>query len=403
MEHCQQLIPFVLFDKYPLGIFRHMTPSVLHWLLLPTLLISIVCFTGCSTNSSTPPEKITNSSARVASKKWHPGHYAGLMTLKMPKELLIAADIENFDIKDLGWNSDALDAFIASLPAEVVGIEIGVTWRMLEKAEDHYDFSFIETALTICERYSKHLFVHVSERSFTQAVDPAPDYIKKSNGVLNSEHWDGGGDIAMIWKPTVAQRYYALIKALGIAFNDKPHFEGITFPESALGSNANATVLQEIEWSDSDYLNYMISRVDTAQYYFPDCVIFQGLNWGPVEALIDHAIQVGAGVYGPDLEPDSSLRTDTPVNRIQAYEQIELHSGVIPMGMDVQEPEYLRSSDKLVDVTAQKIFDMGVETLKLNYIFWNVIEGEGLGITFDSILNVIELEGGRINITQPSF
>ncbi len=378
---------------------------------------------GCSNNPSNSPASssstnlsvttssvISSSSASVgsssvgsntASKKWHPGHYAGLMTLKMPEGLLKAADIDNFDIKDMTWDTENLRTFIGSLPDDIVGIEIGVTWRMLEGDSNSYDFSFIDSALAVSESFSKYVFIHVSERSFQKAIDPAPDYIKNMNGIMTSEHWDGGGDIAMIWKPIIAARYFALIKALGIAFNDHPSFEGITFPESALGSDADTDLVKEIEWSDSNYLHYMMSRVDTAKQYFPDCVVFQGINWGHVDSLTAHAIRVGAGLYGPDLEPDISLRTDIQVNRIQSYEHIIANAGAIPMGMDVQEPEYLIANDKLVDVTAEKIFAMGVETLKLNYIFWNVVEGEGLAISFSQILAVIAKEDARINRNTP--
>jgi hypothetical protein len=76
----------------------------------------------------------------------------------------------------------------------------------------------------------------------------------------------------------------------------------------------------------------------------------------------------------------------------------------MPLACDVQEPEYLGHVGKKVigKLTPEGIYDMGVNALKLNYIFWGVVEGSGKNFTFArDVLPYLNRVRGKINTRLP--
>ena len=171
-----------------------------------------------------------------------------------------------------------------------------------------------------------------------------------------------------------------MIHALGDRFDSEPSFEGIVLPETAL-----AVPLKSQGLTEKSYMHALRTQIAAASEAFPHSVVLQQVNWlhgererqvKLFEELADFCYQVGAGCGGPDLVPDRQRAADRP--RIPAYEVYPKYAGRIPLGVDVQVPQYTGWAGSRFEgeLTPAAIHDMGHNTLKLNYIFWSLVEGD---------------------------
>lgn len=350
-------------------------------------------------------EKISSSeSIPKAEKKWHPGHYM---------------------LQDKTWTVAKLDEEASKLDGYVKGIQIGAWWRDLEPQKDVYDFSRIKEILAVAKKYKKQLFVQVMDRIFATTGRPIPDYL------YDYPAYSGGaapftgsvGSIAKFWEPPVGERFNLLVKALGKEFDTDPYFEGINFDESTLPLNAAAVA----GYSDQKLLDAMELRIDNAVESFPHSVVIQYMNYYPqnIVGLYEYIYKAGAGIGGPDLVPDEGRFPEKP--RIPAYDFYPKYAGKMPLGTAVQSEEFLdpewldqfcaAHADMNVNLcqkvngnylrkkgnfTLDSFFEMGLNTLKLNYIFWEVVEGENYKYSWEKdVKPFITEKKGKINEACP--
>lgn len=336
---------------------------------------------------------ISNSLWAHKSIKWHPGHYALPLDhtfLTMNKNPAVA---EKFEL------------FVASLPVEIIGVQGGAYWSMLESEKDLYDFSLIKTQLQICAKYKKYFFCTISEKQFGAIKNPVPDYIVTDleyHGGL-APFRDGHGSQARIWDPAVLNRFNKLISEIGKRFDQEPYFEGIEFVETSLNIDYNIE-----RFDPADYITALKQRLASAKKAFPTSVVIQETNWLPgasKEQMADFfqfCKEEGVGIGGPDLIPDTERIPERP--RIPAYEFFPKYAGEMPLASDVQSPQYQGYvGNKIIGtLTTEGIYDMGVNTLKLNYIFWGVCDWKNTNFTFSrDVIPYIKYMKGKINTKCP--
>ena len=338
---------------------------------------------------------IPGSSWAQKDVKWHPGHYA----LTIDHSLL-----------SMGHNPAAAARFerwVASLPDEITGVQSGAYWSTLEPQKDRYDLSIIEEQLRICAKYKKRLFLTVSEKQFGTSDVPVPDYI-----VSDPQYRDGLVTFtdmpvtqARIWDPAVLGRFNRLLVQMGKRFDQEPYFEGVEFVETALRLD-----YKREKYDPAKYISSLKKRLAAAKKAFPTSVVIQETNWIPGAGPGDFADffrfchGIGVGIGGPDLIPDAERAAERP--RIPAYEFFPAYAGKMPLASDVQSPEYQGRFGKGIffgTLTPQGIFDMGVNTLKLNYIFWAACDWKNTDFTFSGdVLPYIRRMKGRMNTGRPA-
>lgn len=313
--------------------------------------------------------------------KWNPGHYVLLINKYRKK------DPENF---------------IASLDKNFKGVQMRVYWRDLEVEKNHYNFNKIERIVAILKKYDKRLFLQIDERMFHSDERPLPDYLYKE------PEYEGGaepfgrdkkkGSVAKIWIPTVLNRFNNLIEALGNRFDREPAFEGINFPETSIAIHR----WKAKNFSKTKYLNALKLRLQAAKQAFPHSVVIQyvnflGKNKEELEGFIRYCYETGVGIGGPDLVPDIGRHKNQ--KRIPAYSYYPFYAGKMPLGVAVQQPELTR---KWGIFTLDAFWDMGINTLKLNYIFWLSMDWRKLTHSFSrDITPYIKKKEGKINSQCP--
>ena len=343
-------------------------------ILIPVVLTVVIIFMIVV---STIPKDSMHPSKCGNSKKWNPGHYL------LPTKARTIEEIE---------------AVLSNPNNHITGVKMGYWWRELEPEKDGYDFSEIEKHLALVRKYDKQLFMYFGERAFNSDDNPLPDYLYEDpqyNGGV--EPWTTkDGCVARLWDPAVMERMNKLIRELG-KFDNDPHFEGIIFPESALDINTKTAP----GYSKKALVEGMISRIDTACEAFPNSVVIQYMNWGPPELaeVIEHLYTVGAGMGGPDLVPDAGKFPEK--QRIPAYDFYPVYAGKMPLGIAVETPNLLKDNEK-GDFTLDGFWDMGLNTLELNYIFWAFVEEKRFKFSFsEDILPYINEREGEINDACP--
>lgn len=335
-------------------------------------------------------------------RKWNPGHYILITSLESAKEV---------------------ESIIANPGNNIKGVQVAYLWRNLEHKKGVYDFTSIEEHLNIVKKYNKQLFIVLGDRVFDANEKPVPDYLyleQQYNGGV--EPLINGGSVARIWDAAVMERCNRLVEELGKKFDNDSNFEGLAFEESSLGINVKTAK----GYSPESYADALFSRIEAAAKAFPNSSVLMYMNWFPHELkkVIEYLPKDGIGLGGPDLVPDEGRFGYK--ERIPAYNYYPKYSGVIPLGTAVQSENLVRpewflgecrmhpfnaicKKDKYGnyekrkgDFTLEGFWHMGVNTLKLNYIFWASVEDKKYKYRFrNDILPFINAKGGKINDECP--
>lgn len=317
--------------------------------------------------------------------KWTPGHYVYL-TPRIQKN-----NLENF---------------IAGLDNVFKGVQVKVSWRDLEVDKDHYDFEQIDSILRILKKYDKKLFLQVQERSFKEGQIPIPDYLLKEsqyhggatplNAPYRLKKGKQVGSVAKIWNANILDRFNLLIKALGNRYDDDNFFEGINFPETALSIDRKETE----DFTTELYLEALKLRLSEAKRAFRHSVVIQYVNYmekSEMEKFIQYCYETGVGIGGPDLVPDRGRHKNKA--RIPAYDYYPTYNKKMPLGVAVQLPNF---THKKGIFSLDDFWEMGVNTLKLNYIFWAAVEGRQFTHSFSKdIVPYVKKKSGGINSVCP--
>lgn len=335
-------------------------------------------------------------------KKWHPGHYA------LVYDSRFLSMVDNQDL------TGEFEAWLANLPPKVVGVQGGAYWCDLEPSKGVYDFRLIDLQLEICKKYDKRLFCTISEKQFNMPWSPAPEYIETEYDGVESMT-PSFGQFARLWDPRVLERFCLLVDALGNRYDGDPFFEGIEFIETSFSGDPAIEAARG--FTVNDYIGAYKTLLSRAKAAFPESVVIQEVNHLPssgaeneitMAEFISFCAEIGVGIGGPDLFSDSQRNPQQ--NRIPAYDFFPVYAGVIPLASDVQFPEYAcrmwyqGEETWFGNFTPQGLLDMGINTLKLNYIFWGAVEKSAntqFGFTSD-VIPMLERNNWPIHTGWPS-
>ncbi|HBE02982.1 MAG: hypothetical protein A2096_01170 [Spirochaetes bacterium GWF1_41_5] len=281
-------------------------------------------------------------------QKFHPGHWV-LHPTKNSTNVI-------YKIKNLDY---------------ITGVLIPVDWKILEPAENQYNFSFISNAGQVCKSMGKRLMIRLNERDFNTTIPASqPQYIIDNDGVLIVNEADNARVIPRLWTPYVMSRFIKLITKLGTAFDADSNFEGIIFPETSLGfkdppHGFNTRIMID-KWKEL----FSASRMA-----FPNSVIMQNANYlymGDINStLADYYFEelfaymyqnkIG-GICGPDV-----FTYDTAATKFYAE-----YSKKTPLGIENQNKSYL-AEGKDLNWLYNRVF-LDTNGYRANYFFWSMHE-----------------------------
>jgi hypothetical protein len=312
--------------------------------------------------------------SEVAPAKWNPGHYSFV------------------------HSSDAFDK-IYDQP-HFKGAKKRYYWDSLEKEKDVYDFSEIEADLNVLQAHGKRLVLMLQDKGFGGGKTRVPAYLLNEPAYGGGvEPYTKGGYTVRIWDPVVLARENALLTALAKRFDDEPFFEAVVFPETAVAIDKQ----KAIGYTPEAYFQALKDRMTHAKKVFRRSNVLQYANWlgnppDGLQQIFEHAYQIGAGIGGPDVVPDNAPGRSQR-GRVKAYDLYPQYAGKIPMGTDVQTPSL---GGKEGTFTPKELFDMGIDTLKLNYMFYMAVEAPRYTPGFSTEwVPYVNSQSGRVNAQMP--
>jgi hypothetical protein len=265
------------------------------------------------------------------------------------------------------------------------GAQLKYTWRELEPAKDHYDFSAIQSDLAALKKNGKKLWIQVQDVSFHTNIINVPKYLmseEKFGGGANYQYEIPNDDetkavpagwVARRWDRAVQERFHKLLLALGKDFDGK--IEGINLPETAIDLGESGRHFPK-GFTPEIYRDAIVTNILVLKRAFPRSVAMIYANFMPGEWLPenDHsylrdvykrARELKVGVGGPDLLPFK------PGQMKHAYPLIRDSAGVVPTGIAVQWGNYEHVNPKTQkQVSIPELLDFAESYLKVNYIFW---------------------------------
>ncbi|MEU8587386.1 hypothetical protein AB0C59_10335 [Streptomyces sp. NPDC048664] len=262
--------------------------------------------------------------------------------------------------------------------ADIAGVQLVVPWKALERQEEQYDFSAIDSALEYTRARGKKLFVQVQDRFFTLPAR-LPEYLLKdprySGGAAPTTNESGlgpgePGAVAAQWNPAVRNRFHHLLKALAERFDGR--LAGVNLPETATAVDVDK---DRTGYSDDAYFRAELDNMAYGARVFTKTPFVQYVNFWPGEWNNDHdymgrafafAEKHGVGLGGPDILPNR------PAQMQNSYPFFHRYRGRLPLvAMAVQEPDFeYTDPDTGKPYTRKEFTDFGKGFLGADCIFW---------------------------------
>jgi hypothetical protein len=257
------------------------------------------------------------------------------------------------------------------------GVVVRYSWGELEKSKGAYDFSNIQQILNDVSDQGKRLIILLELKAGTaKTLDiVVPDYMKTAayDGgfyTYSNRHVTGRG--IKLWNPQVEERFRALVRALGDRFDNNPNFEGIGFPETAMGNPK--TPISESK-KDAYYRN-LLELNTFASENFPNTMTFQFMNYprDTVGSYINTFKNTGGAVGCPDvfLQEPGLLCKGTPNTQPCLYTYYPKLSGQLPLVVQIEHANYLntRYDNSGYKPSVSELLKFARDNLDVNYIFW---------------------------------
>lgn len=269
------------------------------------------------------------------------------------------------------------------------GAQLLYGWNELQPSKGVYDFSPIRNDLGFLKSKGKKLFVQIQATTFNPARAAIPKYLlsdpKFHGGVVYQYDEQGkpAGRVVMLWDSNVRSEFQKLLKSLAEEFDGK--IEGIALQETAIDVTREGQPLP-LEFTPSNYRDAVLSDMRALRKCFKHSATIQYANSMPGESLPDEdhgylrsvfsfAEKNEVGVGAPDLMPENKYYRNNGYKLIH-----ELPSGKIPIGIAVQDGNYIGKTDDdgpapatWPDIVPQ-LADFAQNFLHVNYIFWGAQE-----------------------------
>ncbi len=279
-----------------------------------------------------------------------------------------------------------LDTAFAQNP-DFAGAQVKYTWRELEPARDHYDFSLVLQDIARLESHRKRLFIQLQDVSFSEEIRFVPEYLlsdpafsggvarKYESSTASDEDARFDGMVVRRWDPAVLDRLARLFVALGRALDGK--IDGIALSETAISFGESGR-FHPAGFSYSGYAESIKFMMSAARAAFPRSHVVVYANFMPGEdparrigylrAVYDHAERSGVGVGGPDLLPNR------PFQRRNSLPLIAARDPALMAAIAVQDGNLADRKRNGERVSAAELYRFASDTLRANYIFWGTEE-----------------------------
>jgi len=307
------------------------------------ILASLILF------SCTREKTALSNSNLGGSVKWHPGHYVKIKAKDTDTALQRRKDVENNKY--------------------LKGVLVMVNWQDIEgPKEGDYHFAVIEEYVNWARENGKYVFFQIKDRCFHGCLDAAsPAYLMtdlKYNGGV-SKMYSGQkvkGSVVKLWEPAVVDRLIALNKALAVRYDRDAHFMGLYTEETAIGLGKP----KPLDYNSDAYLSQLKRLLVETKKVFPHTMFIMAMNFAPgavsgLRPLAEKMVEIGGcGIGHPDTLPwrmeEGKL---TPGYQIEM--EFKGKVAIAPM---------VNTSDMKQTDTAEKVYQMAINTLGANYIFW---------------------------------
>ena len=285
----------------------------------------------------------------AAATKFHPGHYVALPV-----------------------RGDIGDVHHLDTPG-IVGVSKRYKWRHLEPRRDAYDFAAIREDLDRLAGHDKQLVVFLIDRSFSQWPS-LPSYLAQYEIAID------GGTCPARWEARYVERLVALGRALGDAFDEHPHFEGVAIQETSLGLPAD--VRDALGYTHERYRDALIAILRGLDAAMPRSRVFWYQNFFPdgeqdyLREIATAMLGTGVVMGGPDILPHRRY-----MNAV-AYPLYDAYRGKLPLFCSAQNDSYKHHANdtrlgrgSAVPATGflpiDAIFRFARDELHVSYLFWD--------------------------------
>lgn len=288
------------------------------------------------------PKSDRASDASPGWRKKNPGHYVAMRR----------------------WDTAA--DMVSEVKPGIRGFQIRYFWNQLEPSKGNYDFSAIRADLKTAASQGLQLVVFIEDKTFHYAM-PTPPYLHDLTRLNRSR-----GFTALRWKPYVTDRFSALLRALGNAFDSHPNFEGIALQESSLGLENH--VLDANGYRPELYRDALIDTIRTARRSFPQSQVFWYMNFlrggnSLIAEIANVAANNDVAMGGPDVLPESDS-----LQRV-SYPYYDEFKGRMTLFNSMQYDSYAHrrvtgwTGNKYW--TMKELFVFARDELHVDYLFWN--------------------------------
>lgn len=318
----------------------------LSWTIIACALLSFAHATDAAPDAGMqlPSAPAATTAAATIKRKYHPGHYIGLLR-----------------------GSDSQGAMAASIKAGVgiKGFMKRYSWPQLEPTPGAYNFSEISSDLNWAAANGMRLIIMIEDKTFKAEI-PTPPYLSKY--VLRNR---GGGYTTIRWAPAVTTAFKALIQALGARFDANASFEGLATQETAVGFSY--TVLKNNGYTPEIYRDMYIDILTSASKSMPTSRIFWFMNFFPVNesyigTVASAVAPLGVAMGGPDIMPENPHLLRKP------YPYYTQFFGKMPLFGQVEgvcyDQLHMTSGYPTKYWTMPELFNFALKKLHVNYVFW---------------------------------
>lgn len=292
------------------------------------------------------------SSLNVSPKQFNPGHYVTLNSRFNVENQIVQSDLRNSRL--------------------FKGAQIRYWWRDLEPAEGQYNFSALDAHLALLGAMGKKAVIQIDTILWGTTSFGFPNYLASPKYAGGYFRRKSGSAVPKKYNPMVAQRMRMLVRKLGERYSNNLTLEAIVLGETALGVDDAQVPAQVTDYSPSLWRNEIMNTITEARRAFPTTVVIHYLNYLDradklLADVVNHARSLGVGIGGPDLRPNFEAAWRF---HYKYYEQV---AGSVPLGTAVQWDNYTYQNPATGrQVTIREILDYGLNSLHLNYFFWEI-------------------------------
>jgi hypothetical protein len=320
--------------------------------------------------------------AQELTKKWFPGHYLYVS----PRNFESPMDQSN-------------RALVKDNPY-FTGYHARYHWLALEPSQDVYDFSIIEQDIETARADGKKLIIHLHDRDHSGQKVPYPEYITTDPVYEGGYYLTAGGKIMpKIWHLPYAERFGALIKALGNRFDQDSVLSYVCIEETALPGAKDHPDFTSAKLRDGYKTFYRAAAEGLPNTIFSQYSNYgSGLSRADADNMVAYLVASGNGLGCPDAyrkSDDGPGSFGVLDNWFGTY--FSQYKGVMSYTGSSQSPSYWGNTPLIV-------LDYAIDKLNSQFMSWvpgTKESNKNFAFGIVEVIEMVNAEQGRIVSTPP--